>query len=537
MKAITKQFLSASLALCLMTGSAPIASAEVLFQEGDKGTKVLEIKNIMLELGYYNAKASHNQFNATMTERVKQLQQVNGLPETGVIDDELYARLLSGNLLCKNGLPLGALVKGDKSKSVQTLRARLHALNYYEKKAAGNVVLDDDMLEHVQLLQQINGMEPTPYVSPALYDFIMSDDCLPFTGRHDSYYSAEEARQYALSDEKLLSLSASGNVVIFLIDQFASNYAVHLVREFPHAFDAFKDFTHYTNCDPRYIGAYPAITHMLTGAEYDPSLKVGAWFQQAWSSEKARQLYESIHTLGYEFRYYDSDILAAGMKEEALGLVNNLMDLRAHAGMTTPAYSDSQFLKQLQTNGLTVDPTDQKYIQLIRLNGSAAPNLSREEKLLGCLETVQIYLDEMRAKGLYDDASILITSSHGDYNANMQVVYLLKEAGQTQPEMTQNAAPISHDDFPATLLALIGGDASALGSSIFDWTESDQRQRTCSMPALDARLYPLSDSYAKDAKAAYNVWKTYTYTGDNDDLIEMYRRNRYDHTQIKQSFE
>ena len=64
-------------------------------------------------------------------------------------------------------------------------------------------------------------------------------------------------------------------VIIFIIDYFANNYLNGVLRSYPHMLDDFKDFTYYSNCDPRYIGTYPSVTHMLTGNAFDPSLLVG----------------------------------------------------------------------------------------------------------------------------------------------------------------------------------------------------------------------------------------------------------------------
>jgi len=145
-------------------------------------------------------------------------------------------------------------------------------------------------------------------------------------------------------------------------------------------------------------------------------------------------------------------------------------------------------------------------------------------------------MEEMKRLGLYDDATIIITADHGDKDANMQVVYFIKEAGETHDEMDENAAPISHDDFPGTLLSIIGGDYSQYGTSIYDWNEGDKRQRTCSVVSRDTLLYPVGSSYSDKGTGAHNVWKTYTYTGDGDDLVKIQKRDKYTHEQLKQSF-
>lgn len=626
MKAI-KRIISMVLVLTLLLSLMPFAFAEVLYKEGDKNEDIKKIKDRMFELGYYNTESSHNQFNATMTDRVKQLQKANGLAQTGVIDEdlynlifsdecrdkngripgelregdksdrvlklknrmqellyfsegvkmtnafnstmtervkllqkvngleqtgvvskELYDFIMSDSCLNKNGKYSGMLMEGDSGNKVRDLKIRMKELLYFAADANMSASFNETMTQRVKLLQETNGFEPTGVVSKALYDFIMSDDCLKCGDWHDPYYQVEARDNYVLDGEKLFSLSESGNVVIFVIDYFANNYMKSLQRAYPHVMDEFKDFTFYTNCDPRYIGTYPSVTHMLTGEDFDPSLMVAEWFQKAWNSDSANYIYDTIHDLGYEFRYYYYTSVSNGMKAEAIGKVDNLIDI-SQEGAKKPAaiYSYANFLEQLNARGLTKDQTDKKYIQMIHLRGAHSPytvdangkeknDASRDENIAGYLKMIKVYMEEMKRLGLYDDATIIITADHGDKDANMQVVYFIKEAGETHDEMDKNAAPISHDDFPGTLLSIIGGDYSQYGTSIYDWNEGDKRQRTCSVVSRDTLLYPVGSSYSDKGTGAHNVWKTYTYTGDGDDLVKIQKRDKYTHEHLKQSF-
>jgi len=528
--------------------AAPQEGSKVLFKEGDKGKEVMAIKERMVDLGYYTTNPSHNQFNATMTERIKELQKVNGLTQTGVVDESLYALIFSDNVLGKSGKPIGALSKGDNNKRVQALKERMRELLYFDPDNSVNSSFNDTMVERVMLLQETNGFEPTGYVTNALYDFIMSDACLKCGDWYDPYYQVEARYNYALSGEKLYSLSSSGNVVIFIIDFFANNYMDSLLRSYPNVLNGLEDFTYYSNCDPRYIGTYPSITHMLTGVAFEPSMMVAEWFKHAWSSEQTQYLYNSIHELGYQFRYYYYSAISNGMKDEALGLVDNLIDLRTYTGgPIDPIYSYGDFHDNLKARGLTIDQTENKYIQMIHLRGAHAPytvdangntksDASREENIAGYLQMIKTYIQMMKDQGVYDDATIIITADHGDKNANMQVVYFIKEPGETHDQMDENTAPISHADFAGTLLSVIGGDFSQYGTSIYDWNPGDKRERSCGVVSRDLNVYPLGSSYSDKGLAAHNFWKTYTYTGDNDDLMKVYNRNKYSHVHLKQAF-
>ena len=235
------------------------------------------------------------------------------------------------------------------------------------------------------------------------------------------------------------------------------------------------------------------------------------------------------------------------MKSDALGMVDNLVDLRSYEGNVPKIYSYTDFFDHLKKDGLTVDDTDKKYIQMIHLRGAHAPytsnakgeykeDASREENIAGYMYMIEEYMNQMKAAGLYDDATIIVTADHGDKGSNMQVVYFIKEPGATGDAYATNSAPISHTDFPGTILHAIGADYSQYGTSIYDWNEGDKRERQCSVVGRDANTYPLVPCYSDLGLGSHNFWKTFTYTGDNDDLMKVIKRNKYKHEPLAMSF-
>ena len=520
---------------------------KVLYKEGMSGAEIMAIKQRMLELGYYSGSIANNAFNETMAKYIKELQKKNGLQETGVINEALYALIFSPNVNTKSGYPLGTLAKGDSGAKVRQLRVRMAELQYFDSTNQSSD-FDDLLVGRVKLLQRMNGFEQTGVVSSELYDYIMSGACTVCGEHVNPAYNASTRFNYVLDGSKLYNVSASGNVIIFIIDYFANNYLASVLRAYPHMLDPFHDFTYYSNCDPRYIGTYPSVTHMLTGNDFDPSLLVGEFFEQSWTSESANFIYNTIHSLGYEFRYYYYTSISDGATAWAVGKVDNLVDLTASPGATVePIYSYTNFFDNLKARGLTVDQTEKKYIQMIHLRGAHGPysaaadgtykaDASREENIAGYMAMVADYMQRMKDAGLYDDATIIITADHGDKGENMQVVYWIKQAGEQHDSIVTNSAPISHDDFPGTILSVIGGDYGAYGTSIFDWKPDDQRQRTCSVVGRDINTYPQVSCYSDLGLGSHNFWKTYTYTGTGTTLVQTIKRGKYTHVPLAQSF-
>ena len=519
---------------------------KVLYREGDSGSEVMRIKERMLALGYYSSKISNNAFNAAMTERVKQLQQMNGLSQTGEIDEALYALIFSNDVKSSDATVPGALKEGDSNARVRTLKARMAELKYFEK--ASDSAFNAAMTQRVKLLQKMNGFEPTGVVTPTLYDYIMSDECTVCGEHVNPHYNATMRYNYVLDGEKLYSLSSSGNVIIFIVDYFANNYLSGVLRSYPGMLEPFKDFTYYSDCDPRYIGTYPSVTHMLTGNPFDPELLVGEYFEQSWTSDSANYIFDTAHSLGYEYRYYYYTSISDGAESWAMGKLDNLVDKTAEPNrQITPIYSYTDFYDNLKAKGLTVDQTEKKYIQMIHLRGAHAPytasatgtykkDASREENIAGYMHMIADYMQRMKDAGLYDDATIIITADHGDKSSNMQVVYWIKQAGEQHDKVAENAAPISHTDFPGTILSVIGGDYSQYGTSIFDWKAGDKRQRQCSVVGRDINLYPVVTCYSDLGLGSHNYWRTYTYTGNGQELTKVQKRGSYKHVPLAQSF-
>ncbi|MBQ9196842.1 MAG: peptidoglycan-binding protein [Clostridia bacterium] len=528
------------------TQAAPAAANDkVLYREGASGNDVMKIKERMFELGYYNTLPTVSSFNATMTERVKQLQESNGLEQTGVITQSLYDLLFSDQVKGPGGTIAGVLKQGDSGQKVGIIRKRLAELGYYENQ--GGNTFDATMTARIKVLQRLNGFEQTGEITPELYEYILSDKCTYCGESVNPMYNAGMRLFYELDGEKLYSLSSSGNIVIFIVDYFANNYLNNWVKSNLKTLGTFEDFTYYNNCDPRYIGTYPSITHMLTGNEYDPSLLVGEYFEQSWNSETCNYIFNTIHEKGYEFRYYYYTSISDGAMAWALGKVDNLVDVYTNPDhKITPIYSYTDFGDHLKQNGLQLDKTDKKYIQMIHLRGAHAPyssdangrykaDATRDENVVGYMSMVANYIQYMKALGVYDDSTIIITADHGDKANNMQVVYWIKQPGEHHDQWVENDAPISHDDFPGTILSLIGADYP-YADSIFDWYPGETRQRTCGVVGQDLDLYPRVSCYSDLGMGSHNLWKTYVYEGDGQELTKQVKRNNFYYEPLAQSF-
>ena len=78
-----------------------------------------------------------------------------------------------------------------------------------------------------------------------------------------------------------------------------------------------------------------------------------------------------------------------------------------------------------------------------------------QQQVAGNFYQISFMLYDLKEKGLYDNATILIVADHGDNHVGEYPMFLLKEAGATGPYRT-SGAPVSYFDIPPYLASLAG---------------------------------------------------------------------------------
>ena len=106
----------------------------------------------------------------------------------------------------------------------------------------------------------------------------------------------------------------------------------------------------------------------------------------------------------------------------------------------------------------------------------------------GSLGIVADYLREMKRLGLYDSATIIITADHGYWRLNadeleyasspIMLVKPPESAEEAAQPLKVSEVPTGHGDYPATLIAAVGGDVSKYGTPVWDVPEGDPARAT-----------------------------------------------------------
>lgn len=392
------------------------------------------------------------------------------------------------------------------------------------------------------------------------------------TGSEAAFSRGEEDWHFTGAEQ--YTVSAKSNVIVMVLDYFSNAYIPEELKEYPDAVDFLHDFTYYDNADCTYFGTFPSLNHMLTGYELDPAKPINLWFKESWTNDKTKTFYEDLHKNNYKVNVYTSDsTMIRGENEVAMlaGTISNVQNLTAYVQVDTPLliktmtkmscyrfmpyilksqfytdvgeYTDIvrekdswirhqnfDFKHGLSENGLTLD-NDSNYVIVQHLMGVHEYNntadgekdedkTSREETIKGCLTVTEMYLDALKAAGVYDNATIIITADHGGFEAPYyQPILFVKTPGEQHEQSPETNAPVSHTDLVSTIAVSAGLNQNKYGPSYFDFKQDEQRKRTFWVRVLDEN-YPYKKCYNEDKEGADNVYRGYIYTGDGNTLTE-----------------
>lgn len=396
----------------------------------------------------------------------------------------------------------------------------------------------------------------------------------------DIAYKYEEGEWY-LSGENQFTVSADKNIIVIVLDYFSNQYLEPSLAKYPDMLDCMNDFTYYNNTDCAYFGTYPSLAHILSGSKPDGSLSsnnsvisINDWCLNIWQTEKAQGFYQSLRDKNYVSNIYtpDKNMLCGMNSVEILqdvfsNVTNESKDfdidyallsktmikmsayrmfpyaLKPHLYANVDEYSEIiipknnginhqnyHFYDNLMAGGLKTDDKSNYYI-FQHLSGThvrnttAAAQYSSEETTLeetakGCMVVVDEYLRQLKELGVYDDATIIVTSDHGGPR-DSQVVFFMKNAHETHEEMAISTAPISLTDFQATIAQAAGIDHTPYGLAVSDISPDVPRERTVWVRLLRAEL-PSVPKYSGEGDSVSNAYCGFTYTGDINDLLEKY---------------
>ena len=394
---------------------------------------------------------------------------------------------------------------------------------------------------------------------------------------------SDEEGSIAVTEAGLFEVSDKSNVIVFILDYYDTATLERVAAEHPEMLDSMEGFTWYRNSAGVMIPTGFALPYLLTAETPEKDQPIDDYVVTRWTDStflkdlKASGYSVGIYTPTYGFEYLtreqiDSQIYGNADNVRVLhekeispvGTVKALVKAALYRDMpwalksrfrfytddinrqvvfigdgTSPEKSvylmdDARYYEKLKSLGLSVEPGESKgAFRMIHLNGDHFPytlnsegefvgegEATKEGQAIGAMGIVSYYLEELKDMGLYDNATVIITADHGDWEASMDLpdmatspimLYKAPHAGSDPVKVSD--APISHSDYFGTVLDAVGQDYAKYGTRFTDHAEDEHRVRDFYYLThdADAQIRSLL-GYTIDGDV--NDFSNWTFTGD-----------------------
>lgn len=337
-------------------------------------------------------------------------------------------------------------------------------------------------------------------------------------------FTEELSAQKHLTSDNLYEVASDNNILVFVLDLYDQVYYDQVKSVVPDFYDRLEGFTYFDNAVSVYSRSYPSNIYLLTGLELDEYYvdSAEACVDKAFSDST---FLPDLIDLGFEVDIYTRNAyvgeiggaLADNYSSESHGLsyFNTLAGmLRCGLYFEMPYFakpffstyeinssvvsgsqyviSDATMHSKLAEKPLAVSNAEASY-KYIHMFGAHPPYTLNEngervsdevsgiQQFMGCMNIVYEYLDQMKALGKYDDATIIITADHGvvvdEVTRPISPIFFVKPAHAPEIPLTISHAPVSHTDLFPTIIEAAGGDPDTYGRSIFSIDENETRTR------------------------------------------------------------
>ena len=360
-----------------------------------------------------------------------------------------------------------------------------------------------------------------------------------------------------ISSDGMFDYSDKENTVVFVLDTLDQKYYDEFIESNPQYKETLGGFTEYNNtvtAGARTILAMPA---MFTGKPFMHDETYTEYLNKIWAEENALSLLTQKGTdvrVFTETTYFSKDCadFVANFETDGSSGSTRILAVKLYKlavykfaphlakryfYMNTSEFNDAKnavdrfkvndakFIAKYRDEGITVNSAYGSAFRFYHMHGAhAAFNLDENGKSVkksnlqaqtkGCFTMIGELLGEMKSKGIYDGATIIITADHGDLDKAQHPALLIKNAGESEG-YTVSDKPVSMFDLPVLFASLSGSqlENQQYGCSIDSLKDGEKRVReffvnTSGSSQIDVVHYS-TDSKADDY-AAVKALETFT---------------------------
>ena len=336
--------------------------------------------------------------------------------------------------------------------------------------------------------------------------------------------------EYSFSTESMYTFSSEDNVFVFVVDRFDYYYLNQVLEQDPDFFNKLDGFTGYTNAVCAYARPKPALNNMLTGSEQAYFVSTDRYLTESWT-EGGKDLLGGLQEKDYSVDLYVNPTYLFGKAAYAKKNVDNITrnytlepaavfpnllrlcgyqcmpnaikgvfwansDVYNHNVYTLSGVPGYEFNDPLYGQGFRDATADRengsfKFYHFfgshnpytMNADGTAAAEgqtPTAADQTMGCFQNLYRAFDRMKALGIYEDATIIITADHGRAISDGKPVQeatriglFYKPAGSAGTPLTWSDAPVSTGNIPATIAQAAGFEDIALYGTPLDQVAED----------------------------------------------------------------
>lgn len=274
----------------------------------------------------------------------------------------------------------------------------------------------------------------------------------------DGYFECSE--QFKVSKNK--------NTIVFLLDRMDKKYMDELLKRDPELCEKLSGFTYYKNFTGSYSRTFPSVAYLLSGVKYDYDIPSAEYMKKAMSESN---FFGALQAAGYESRLYTDTQYVTGSVESFNGTVKNAKStegkakpmkiLSAMLNLSAYRYSpeamkpyfhiytdniaqkyifgnkdgsiytvdDAEFYAAFRKKGITTEDNAGSFV-FYHLQGAHDPFTMNEKgeavtldylnyeesmykQIRGDFKMILSYIKQLKAAGVYDNTTIIITADHG----------------------------------------------------------------------------------------------------------------------------
>ena len=368
---------------------------------------------------------------------------------------------------------------------------------------------------------------------------------------------------YYFSNDGIQDFSSEENVLVFILDYMDFDYVEFIRMTDPEFFDDFRGFTGYSNAISTYGRTRPSVCNVLTGYNKDAYMVTNkAFFENAWNYQ-TNNIMDVLQEKGYSIDMYARIHETFGSAEIAQNYVSNLVQqensisgivpgtmlkklmylsvyryaptaLKPFFWEYTEFYNDGVIVSNMYDSSnskvfglLSEANADRsgKSFKFYHVEGShppcyldsmgeISPTMTNVyEQTTGCLHLMKSVFEQMKALGIYEDATIIITADHGDADkmwddgfSGMQTALFYKPSESEDTPLVWSDAQVGTDNISATIAKAVGADTTEFGVALDDVGEEDHERRFF-------RVYD-----TEEGSGAERIMETYKIVGDAGDF-------------------